>query len=55
MQKRAKQKMKPAERFFLAWGGTAGFVAGAALVALVMRWLGGWPPSEAYLRRFIKE
>lgn len=52
MQTQTKSKL--AERFFMGWGSAAGFVAGAALMALIVRWLGGWPPSEAYLRRVTK-
>jgi hypothetical protein len=48
----AKQKLL--KRLFFVWGGSGGFLIGAALMALLLRWLGGWPPSEAYLHRFLK-
>ncbi|MEI6045732.1 MAG: hypothetical protein WCS37_15405 [Chloroflexota bacterium] len=40
---------------WVAWGGATGFVVGTGLTALLIHWLGGWPASEAYLRRFLKE
>jgi hypothetical protein len=55
MQKDEKLGERLLKYFFLAWGGAAGFVSGAGLMVLLIYWLGGWPVSETYLRRFLKE
>ncbi len=38
--------------FLFGWGSSAGFVAGAILMAFALKFLGGWPPSDQYLRGF---
>ncbi|HEX2913076.1 MAG TPA: hypothetical protein VH186_19885 [Chloroflexia bacterium] len=42
---------RPMKTFFAFWGGSLGFVIGATIAAFIGKWLGWWPPSEAYLRK----
>lgn len=46
-------KKKIGRYFAFAWGGSAGFVVGAALAALLYRRLGWWPSNEAHLRHYL--
>ena len=52
MQKLLKNK-RLAKWLVTAWGGSLGFIGGAAMLAWLLRGLGRWPASENYLRRFL--
>ena len=41
-------------RLLAAWGGSLGFVVGAAAMAEIAKRLGWWPPSENRLRRYAR-
>jgi hypothetical protein len=49
------EQKKLVARFLAVWGGSLGFVVGAALTALFGRWRGWWPPSEAHLRKYARQ
>ena len=42
------------ENLAAIWGGSLGFVVGAAAAAWFGKLAGWWPPSEAYLKRASK-